>query len=249
MAPRVFLLLASVAAVSGAAPMRQEKDPRFPLDEPFLADGGVQFFYELAPKLSLPDSSSAAFTLFRPLEATNRWKTAGPLHVVMSRLVYEVDKDASFFTEARANDLSYINTVAKEYRISRDADGGFRSDAMPSNTFFIRFYDEAALRREEGRGALARFLALVAVPSPVSVVFQQNDNFARVMGARTGELGITWTAHYALRPGRTRLQVCTMSYLHTLPPFFLGGDQRVYRESVDGASALIDALRRYRDPP
>lgn len=250
MVTRLLLLAACVAAVSAAAPMRQEQDPRFAPDDAFLADGGVQYFYELAPKLSLPDSSSAAFTLFRPLEATNRWKTAGPLHVVMSRLIYEVDKDVSFFTEARAKDLTYINTVAKEYRISRGADGGFRSDASPANTFFIRFYDEAAVQREAGRGALQRFLDLLRVPQlPRSVVFQQNDEFARVMGVRTGELGITWTAHFSLGPGRTRLQVCTMSYLHTLPPFFLGGADRVYRESVTGASNLIDALRRYRDPP
>ncbi len=222
---------------------------RFAVDETYLRSGGVQFFYELAHREPSPETASATFPLFRAFDESGRWKSAAPLNVVMSRLVYEVDKDVSFFTEARANDLTYINTVAPEYRITRQPDGGFRSGAMPSNAFTIRFFDEAAVRRRAGSGAVARFLELLAAPGlPHSIVFQQNDEFARVLGWRTAELSVTWTAHFSLGPGRTRLQVCTMSYLHSMPPFFLGGEKRVYRESVDGASQLIDALRRYRDP-
>jgi hypothetical protein len=36
-----------------------------------------------------------------------------------------------------------------------------------------------------------------------------------------------------------------MSLLHNLPPFFLGGRQRVHDEALGGALMLIQALRAY----
>lgn len=229
--------------------MRRETDVHFAVDEAFLASGGVQYFYELAKREPSPETASATFALFRDLDAPGRWRSDRPLHVVMSRLVYEVDKDVAFFSEARAFDLPYINTVAPEYRISRQPDGGFRSDAMPANVFRLEYLHAVDVARRAGEPGLARVLGFLgAAGPPASVVFQQNDDFARVLGMRTAELGLTWTAHVALKPGRTRLYVCTMSYLHSLPPFFLGGEQRVFRESHGGAALLIERLRAYRDP-
>lgn len=229
--------------------MRRETDVRFALDEAFLARGGVQYFYELAKKEPSPETASATFELFRDLDLPGRWRSEQPLHVVMSRIVYEVDKDASFFSAARAFDLPYINTVAPEYRISRLPDGGFRSEAMPANDFRIEYLHAAEVARRATEPAVARVLSFLgAAGPPVSIVFQQNDDFARVLGMRTAELGLTWTAHVALKPGRTRLYVCTMSYLHSLPPFIMGGEKRVFRESFDGAALLIERLRAYRDP-
>ena len=93
---------------------------------------------------------------------------------------------------------------------------------------------------------MARFCEfLPAEHQPASVVLQRNFGFASVLGWRTAERAVTFTAHVPMGPGRTRLVVCTISHLHHLPPFFLGGRDRVLRESVEGAAALIGRMRSY----
>jgi hypothetical protein len=230
-------------AARAAPPMRQETALAFTLDEPFQQDGGVQYFYELAKKDAA--SSNATFAFFRGFDESGRWASLGrPAHVVMSRIVYTVDKDASFFTEARAKDTTWMNTVAPEFDVSTRPDGGFRAGKMPANDFTIRFLDAAALASQPADGGLAHVASLVPDAAPLaSVVVQENFDFSRVMGVRTGAFSVTWTAHQALAPGRVRVHVFTMSAIHTLPPFFLGGEKRVFKESVAGALDLIERLR------
>ncbi len=219
----------------------------FAIDEDFQRDGGVQFFYELASADSDPEKSSPAFTLFRTFDSTGRWAArTGPLHVLMSRIVYVVDKDAVFFSEVRANDVSYINRIVPDYGIRRKPDGGFRVTKSPSNEFSIQYLDAAATLARAGDGGVARILELLPDAGvPHSVVVQENHDFSRVLGWRTAEASFTWTAHFPLGPGRTRLAVFTMSYIHNLPPFFIGGDRRVYDESVSGMTTLVNNLRGY----
>lgn len=242
------LVLASLAGAE--TPMRREADARFAIDAEFQNKGGVQYFYSLLESAAAPEKDST-FQLFRPFDLPDVWtRLDGPVHVVLSRLVYTVEKDVSFFDEARVRDTRYINAVAKGMNVTRRDDGSFRVAATPANSFSIEYFDAAKLGQAAGLlPAVQRVLELTGISeAPVAVVFQHNRDFARVFGMRTAAAGFTWTAHYPLGPGRTRLVVFTMSYLHTLPPFFLGGAKRVFRESTDGARVLIDALRAYQPP-
>ncbi|MFT3842207.1 MAG: hypothetical protein QM723_34780 [Myxococcaceae bacterium] len=257
-ARRRTCLLAAALAASAAAfaadtkpgEARRESALRFEVDPGYQADGGVQYFYELALKDAAP-AKRPAFVAFQPFDFNHRWAALSePLHVVMSRLVYEVDKDCSFFTDARVHDVSYINAIVPDSSITKNKDGSFRVGRAPANTFRVRFLDAAEVRAEAADGGVAAMVAFTPDAGlPESVVVQENVDFARVMGARTGEASVTWTGHYRLGPGRTRLTVFTMSYMHNVPPFFLGGEDRVFSESVDGAATLIRNLRAYRPPP
>lgn len=237
------VLCAGVAAA--AAPMRRETALAFTVDEAFQRDGGVQYFYELAKQDSSPETASAAFGFFRGFDEAGRWAARpGPLHVVMSRIVYEVDKDAAFFTEARAKDATWMNALAPDFDVSLRPDGGFHAGKMPANDFTIRFLDDAAVASQPPDGGVAHALRLAPdAGTPASVVVQENFDFSRVMGVRTGAFSVTWTLHHPLGPGRTRVHVFTMSALHHLPPFFLGGEKRVFKDSVAGALDLIERLR------
>jgi hypothetical protein len=245
--PRVALGLFGLLACAtfAATPMRREPALDFAVDEAFQADGGVQYFYELARKETDPARSNATLARLQALDESGRWATHGaPLHVVMSRLVYVVEQDAAFFTEARATDLGWMNAVAPDFDITRRPDGGFHADKTPANDFTIRFLGATQVAAQPPDGGLARLEALLPhAARPTSVVVQENFDFARVMGVRTGAFSVTWTAHLALAPGRTRVHVVTLSALHHLPPFFLGGERRVFDESVRGARELIERLR------
>ena len=242
------LLLVSGVALAAETPLRRESACDFPVDAAFQDTGGVQYFYALLPSEPSPETD-ATFKRFRPFDAGEVYSgLSSPPHVVLSRLVYTVEKDITFFNEARARDVGYINAVAKEMEVPKRADGSFRVGATPSNTFTIEYYDAAKLAAgAASMPAVVRAIELAGMKEPpLSVVFQQNRDFSRVMGMRTADGSFTWTLHFALAPGRTRLVVFTMSYLRTLPPFFLGGARRVFRESTEGARVLIDNLRAYQ---
>jgi hypothetical protein len=232
-------MLSLIVLTLAAAPveLRQERALDFAVDEAFQNDGGVQYFYELADPVAKPTEGSP-LAIFRSMDELS--KPNDPYHVVMSRLVYTVDRDVSFFTEARARDAEWMNRVAPDVGVTAEADGSFRAARTPSNRFRITwleppFPDDAGLKR---------FLSLLPSGAvPVSVVVQKNSDFSRVLGMRTAERALTYTAHVPLGPGRTRVFVCSMSLLHTLPPFFLGGRKRVYVEAIEGAGKLIEQLR------
>lgn len=225
----------------GAAPeLRLEPRVDFEVDEDFLARGGVQAFVGLEPWTVSPPAG-AALTVFGALDD-------GPApvharHVVMGRVVYTVERDVSFFTEARARDLAWVRRLAPEMKVEAEPDGSFRVTRAPSNRFTLAWHDAPAPQR----GSLKAFLSLLPAP-PASVVVQKNFDFARVLGFRTAERSVTFTAHRALGPGRTRVEVYTLSLLVNLPPPFLGGTRRVVRESIDGTRELIGHLRSYDGP-
>jgi hypothetical protein len=217
-------------------PMRLETNQTFAVDPAFLDSGGVQYSFTLLSADKKP-ATRAEFQAFRPFDMNSFYEPS--LHVVMSRIVYQVEKDVAFFSEARIRDVTYMNAIGEGYNISSNTDGTFKVGKTPSNTMALRYFS----RVSEIPEAIAA--ALFGAQHVQQVVFQENTHFARIMGMRTGALGVTWTAHESLGPGRTRIHVFTMSYLYNLPPVFLGGEKRVFRESVEGALQLISALRAY----
>ncbi len=240
MTPAVALLVLSTATLAAEPTLRREATLDFPADEAFQAGGGVQFFYAFATPDELRDPApSSPLARLRALD--DRARDGEALFVVMSRLVYTLERDVSFFTAARARDVTYINAVAPEVQARVDEAGVFHTPLMPANRFTIAWQqpvpDDSPL-----------FAFLPDGARPDSIVVQRNADFARVLGFRTAERSVTWTAHVPLGAGRTRVFVCTMSLLHNVPPPFMGGRQRVYDEAIDQAARLIGRLRAYRGP-
>jgi hypothetical protein len=235
------LPLAAALLLTAAPEMRRETNLDFVADEAFQAQGGVQYFYELAAPNDAPAETST-LARFRALDPQATPKD--PYHVVMGRIVYTVERDISYFTEARARDVLYLRKVAPEMGVRREPDGAFRVSKAPSNRFTLSWFDDPDPATD---AFLGRFFAFL--PSkPASIVVQRNDQFARVLGFRTAERSLTYTAHLPLGPGRTRVSVVTFSLLVNLPPDFLGGSGRIVQESVDGAQRLIQQLREYSGP-
>lgn len=251
--PALVGLTVALAALAAAAHerdevvIRREPEPTYPLDLAFQRDGGVQYFYELV-RSEAPPEKSATFARWRPFDVGKRYDARrSPLHVVMGRISYVLDKDLSFFSEQQVRDPAYISAIAHGYGITQAKDGTYRASKMPSNAFRITYLDAAAVQREAGDGGVARLHDLQPNAAlPAVVVMQENYDFSRVLGVRTGEYSYTWTAHYPLQPGQTLIDVATISYLHSAPPFFLGGDARIAAESLDGTRGFIRALRAYR---
>lgn len=246
LAPVITAVLALTStAAADAPPLRRESLAGFAVDEPFQRSGGVQLFYGLTRDVDPAGSQDGTFAAFRPFDFNDRFdELTSTVHVVMSRLVHTVNKDVSFFTEARARDLEYLRAIAPTMKLSQLDDGRFRVGVLPQNDFAILYFGARDVQDLAAKNAIPALL-LRGQTLPATIVVQENTGFSRVMGWRTAEMGVTWTAHYAVSPGVTRVEVATMSYLHTLPPFFLGGVERVYKESLSGALGMIQRLRAY----
>lgn len=236
------MIVATLASLllTSAPELRREENLDFTPDAAFQADGGVQFFYAFATPEEArkpPEGSALA-----RLSTLDDHATPGErLFVLMTRLVYTLDRDIRFFTEARARDVDYLNAIAPEVRATVDERGVFHADFTPSSSFSIEWQEPVS-----PESPLLPFLPASA--RPASIIVQRNFDFARVLGFRTAERSVTWTAHVPVGRGRTRVYVYSLSLMHNIPPPFMGGKQRVYREAVDNIAMLITRLREYDGP-
>jgi len=233
--------IGALALVLASAPeLRREDNLDFATDNALQSSGGLQFFYAFAtPEEARGAPEGSALARFSMLD--DRAKPGERLYVLMSRLVYTVDRDISFFTEARSRDVNYLNAIAPEVRATVNARGVFHADLTPANNFTLDWQEPVP-----ADSPFHSFLPQGA--KPASIVIQRNFGFARVLGFRTAERSVTWTAHVPLGFGRTRVFVCTMSLMHNIPPPFMGGKERVYREFVDNTAMLVTRLREYSGP-
>ena len=231
-------LVTTLAVLAAAPELRTEPRVDFTRDDVFLGKGGVQIFVAVEPWAKPPPTGSALEVFGPLLGAAPKYAQ----HVAMARVVYTVDRDVTFFTETRARDLSWVQRMAPDMGVVAEPDGTFRVTRTPSNRFSLEWFDAP-----DAQPALTAFLAQIPAGTK-SVVVQRNSGFARVLGFRTAERSVTFTAHHALAKGKTRIEVYTASLLVNLPPPFLGGSARVIRESLDGTRNLIEHLRDYDGP-
>ncbi|MGV3622519.1 MAG: hypothetical protein ACO1OB_16995 [Archangium sp.] len=234
---RLGTVVALVALVAQAAPLpeaRREGRAGFAVDEAFQRAGGVQFFFQLISP-DADESQRAAMTPFLPLDRDDRGSKYGePMHVTVSRVSYEVEKDVSFFSRERLLDVKYMQRLAPQLEVTARPGGGFRVGRMPSSSMTIEVHEDAAF------GAP---LARLAQGAPV--VVQENSDFARVMGWRTAAWSSTWSFYEALAPGRTRVTVLSLNYLYNVPPPMLGGADRLFVDTRAQTLEFIAALRAY----
>lgn len=228
------LLVTALLFSAPDLPTHREARVTFVVDEAFQARGGLQYWFALQNGVS------------RDLAPLARG--LGPAaFMVMSRIVHTLNKPACFFSADRVLDVDYINAIGPIFQVTARGPGQFHAARTPANDFSVRHFDRQALKARAEDAAFRQLEALCGA-APDSVVLQRNSDFARILGWRTAEGSLTWTAHYAVGPHHTRVCVVTMSSLVNLPPFFLGGKGRLHDESVREAVALVRALRKYADP-
>lgn len=232
-------------AAAGAEPsVRREQVARFPPDETFLGRGGVQYFYDFFDKDAAQERDYPAF---RELDPARSWEACRePLYRVIARFVYVIEKDVTFFSAERVRDVGYMNRVCPSCGIQAAPGGLYRVGQLPANTSRVRHFDRERFLAARSEPWARQLLGLSnELGTPDVVVLQENFDFQRLLGMRTGEASATVTAHYGLGPGRTRIAVHLVTLMHNIPPFFLGGPERVHDVTLEGALSLIEHLRRY----
>ncbi|MFY0581545.1 hypothetical protein ACN28S_51330 [Cystobacter fuscus] len=111
----------AMAEEEARPPVRREERITFEVDATLQERGGVQYFYELIDQ-EQDALARESFAKLQPLDARGRWAgSKEPLHVLVSRIVYTLDKDVAFFTAERVRDVAYMNTILPGADIRRKA--------------------------------------------------------------------------------------------------------------------------------
>ncbi|MDQ3265373.1 MAG: hypothetical protein M3Y59_17235 [Myxococcota bacterium] len=227
---------------------RREGVLRFGVDPSLQDRGGAQYFFTVLHPQPSPLQREPVRSLARMLPAGG--KDWDPLHAMASRFVYTLEKDVTFFTAERADDLTYIRALMPEANVERLGDRFFRSHLLPASNFRVRFLGTPQLAQPEQGPLIKTFVAFAPeLGVPTAIAIQVNEDFERVMAVRTAEISVTWTGYYRLERGRTRVVSYGLTLLHNTPPFFLGGDDRLHDSLLKEMVRLIHGMRTLRPPP
>lgn len=245
----LILTAALVTAAMPATPQtRREGALQFGVDPSLQDRGGAQYFFAVLHPQPSPLQREPVRSLARILPPGG--KDREQLHAMASRFVYTLEKDVSFFTAERADDLTYIRALMPEAKVERLGPLFFRSHLLPASNFRVRFLGTDSLAQPEQAAVLKTLVSFAPeLGVPTAIAIQVNEDFERVMAVRTAEISVTWTGYYRLERGRTRVVSYGLTLLHNTPPFFLGGDDRLHDSLLKEMVRLIHGMRTLQPPP
>lgn len=169
-----------------------------------------------------------------PFDLSDYWKNRGQedYHVLMSKAIYQVDIDASFFTKRRLSDIGFINRTFSGPEIKKIGQNQFE---VAGGTFNPDFkYDLFFYSNENLSGKVLDLVNYTKqknpeLGSPVLTSLQHNHDYGRVMFHRTSKMSITLSNYYAIN-GKTVVVSYTLNYIHNLPPALWGGPEALVGE-------------------
>jgi hypothetical protein len=215
----------------------RERSIRFSVDASELKSGTISYFYQLISKDDANEGkadSDSTFQLLLPLDIPGVWKdkTEG-FYIMMTRNAYIVNKDISFFSKNRLLDVNYINATLPGMKVSRNSDGTYALDGTPSATSTLDYYSKSDLTSQPQDSAL-NYVANIdpSLGTPDVMLVQHSYNFDTVMTVRTNKSSMVFSEHYGIGTNETLVVAYSLSFVYNVPPFFLGGADRLRTEYV-----------------
>lgn len=182
-----------------------------------------------------------------PMDILQQYNRRGDdeYYILLTKIVYMLPADISFFSEKRLSDLSYLQQVMPYNNLSKVGDDYFLKVGFgaPDITYDLSFYDYS--------GLTAKYPALVAYfrkndrlnEEPSLIAVQHNHTFGKVMGHKTSKMSLSVTRYYNSANNKTLVINYTLSYIHNLPPEIFGGGNLLINQMEKGIIALIRDTR------
>ena len=169
-----------------------------------------------------------------PFDLSDYWINRGQenYHILMSKAVYQVDVEASFFTQERLSDVGFVNRTFSGPEIRKidkntfQVSGGTFNPDFKYDMFFYRNGDLSGKVRNLVNYAKKKNPEL---GSPVLTSVQHNYDYGRVMFHKTSKMSVTLSNYYAIN-SKTVVVSYTLNYIHNLPPALLGGPEALVGE-------------------
>ena len=178
-----------------------------------------------------------------PLDVFDYYDNRGEeeYYALLTKTVYGLNRDVSFFTEKRLSDVNYLQKVMPYNKLSKNGSDyvlkvGF---GAPDISYSLEFFDNYKMneRFPELTSYFRKFDRLQQ--DPAIMVLQHNHTFGKVLGQKTSKMSVSVTRYFDAGRGRTLVINYTLNFIHNLPPTLFGGGNILISQMQDGAAALV----------
>ena len=216
-----------------------ENNLSFPTQALELDEQKIQLYMVLVDKQQKPVcmESGDNFSFEKealPFDLSDYWKNRGQedYHILMSKAVYQVEVEASFFSRSRLSDIGFINRTFSGPEIKKIGENQFQVSGGTFNPDFK--YDLFFYQNKDLTGKVRDLVNYTRkknpeLGSPVLTMLQHNYDYGRVMFHKTSKMSVTLSNYYALG-SKTVVVSYTLNYIHNLPPSLLGGPEALVGE-------------------
>ncbi len=232
----------------GRAIISMENEIGFTTNNNVLRAQEAQMFVGLLDKelKQVNQKLPAGFNFFNdalPLDIYDYWNKRRDENyfVLLTKVVYLIDKDITFFDEEILSNEQIIQEKMPEYHIEKTGSNKFHIDCgflAPSFDYELNFY------RPPFVGKIADVQKKIEklnpeLGRPMFSVVQHNYKYGRVLMHKTSKMSVCIANYYPFANGKTLEVNYTLNYIYELPPGLLGGHRMLIREIKDGIASLI----------
>lgn len=229
-----------------------ERTLDFTIDKQGLFDDRIQMFYSLLDADHvLVDSKKNTKISFRnqilPLDIYQVYKNKGEeeYYSLLTKTVYSLPQDISFFTSQRLADVNYLQEVMPSNKIKKvndhyELEVGF---SAPDISFKLEFYTDSALT-EQFPELLKYFQKYDNFEEKPSItIVQHNYRYSKIMGQKTSKMSVSISRYYDEGKNGTLVINYTLNFIHNLPPGLIGGANMLVNQMEKGMYALVRDTR------
>jgi hypothetical protein len=215
----------------------RQNDIHFAVRAAGMKPGEILYFYDLISKDDAASGEAASEKSFQttlPLDFPGVWKNrTEPYNIMITKNAYILNKDITFFNKQRLLDVSYINATLPQMKVSKNSDGTYTLTGTPSATSSLTYYSKADVAAQPMNSSVSAASGLDSeLGTPDVMLVQHSYNFDTIMAVRTNKSSTVFSQHYAIAPGKTLVVAYSLSFVYNVPPWFLGGADRIRTEYV-----------------
>ncbi len=156
--------------------------------------------------------------------------------VAMTKVAYIINTAPSNINEKRLSNINYLKETIGDYDIEQIIPKKYKVAGTmfsPSFTYDLQFFRHPELPAAFVNGIQHTLQQDENLGSPFLTAVQHNYDYGKVLFHKTTKMSASITNYYAFGKDMTIVVVYSLSYLHNIPPDFIGGEQLMINEIKD----------------
>ena len=166
-------------------------------------------------------------------------------YTLLTKTVYGINKNISFFTKERLSHISYLQDVMPHNNLRKEGNHyelkvGF---GAPDISYTLDVFDADSFNASFP--GLEKYFAEYdhIELDPQLIVVQHNFDFSKVLGQETSKMSISISRYFEYKTGQTLIINYTLNLIYNLPPKLFGGGELLVNQMKKGIVALVRDTR------
>ena len=249
----IFLFLVIGKSADKSLILTNEEQFEFSIETNQIEDSGINMFYALLDKdmVSMGCDQNGAIDFedqILPLDILSYYenKQDEDYYTLLTKTVYSIDQDVTFFTKDRLSDINYLQKIMPYNKLSKINDDFYLEVGFgaPDISYTLDFFANDELNRQypDLVNYFKKYDRLDIEPH--LCVLQHNHTFGKVLGQKTTKMSVSITRYFEIENSRTLVVNYTLNYIYNLPPSLIGGGNYLINQIKEGAVALVRETRK-----